>query len=85
VFVPGKSPVKMQPKILDIFSLGELHIVYMDWKARFSSCGECYMDQLGCVSFILNFLNHFWVASRSVCSLCEAMAGSLYVATTAVS
>jgi hypothetical protein len=28
--VPSKSAVKVQPKILDIFSLGELHIVYMD-------------------------------------------------------
>jgi hypothetical protein len=30
VFVPGKSPVKVQPKIVDIFFLWELHIVYMD-------------------------------------------------------
>jgi hypothetical protein len=29
VFVPGKSPVKVQPKILDI-SLVELHIAHMD-------------------------------------------------------
>jgi hypothetical protein len=35
-FVPGKSPVKVQPKILDIF-LRELHIVYMYRGARFSS------------------------------------------------
>jgi hypothetical protein len=35
--------------------------------------------------FILQFLNQFWIASRSACSLCEAMAGSLSVATTAVS
>jgi hypothetical protein len=34
---------------------------------------------------ILNFLNQFCIASRLVCSLCEAMAGSLTVATTAVS
>jgi hypothetical protein len=27
VFVPGKSPVKVYPKILDMFFLGELHIV----------------------------------------------------------
>jgi hypothetical protein len=37
------------------------------------------------LAFILHFLNQFWIASRSVCSLCEAMAGSLPVATTAVS
>jgi hypothetical protein len=33
--------------------------------------------------FILHFLNQFWIASRSVCSFCEAMAGSLSVATAA--
>jgi hypothetical protein len=26
--------------------------------------------------FILHFLNQFWVASRLVCSLCEAVAGT---------
>jgi hypothetical protein len=36
------------------------------------------------LAFILHFLNQFWIASRLVCSLCEAMAGSLSVATTAV-
>jgi hypothetical protein len=44
------SPVKVQPKILDIF-LGELHIVYMDWGVRFSLCSECYVDRLGFVGF----------------------------------
>jgi hypothetical protein len=32
VFVPGKSPVKVQPEILDSFFLGELRVVYMDWE-----------------------------------------------------
>jgi hypothetical protein len=32
-----------------------------------------------------SILNQFWIASRLICSLCEAMAGSLSVATTAVS
>jgi hypothetical protein len=31
------------------------------------------------------FLNQFWIASRSVCSFCEAMAGSSSMVTTAVS
>jgi hypothetical protein len=35
--------------------------------------------------FILHFLNQFWIASRSVCSFCEAVAGSLSMVTTAVS
>jgi hypothetical protein len=30
MFVPGKSPVKMQHEILDIIFLGELHVVYTD-------------------------------------------------------
>jgi hypothetical protein len=34
---------------------------------------------------IPQFLNQIWIASRLVCSLCEAMAGSLSVATTSVS
>jgi hypothetical protein len=37
----------VQSKILDIFSLGELDIVYMDWGACFSSCGGCDVDRLG--------------------------------------
>jgi hypothetical protein len=37
------------------------------------------------LAFILNFLNQFWIASSFLCSLCEAITGSLSVATTAVS
>jgi hypothetical protein len=66
------------------YSLGELHIVYMDRVASFSSCSECYVDRLGSVSFVSPFLIHIWIASRLVCSLCEAMAGSLSVAATAI-
>jgi hypothetical protein len=40
---------------------------------------------LGSLAFILYFLNQSWIASRSVYSFCEAMAGSLSMATTAVS
>jgi hypothetical protein len=36
------------------------------------------------LAFILHFLNLFWIASRLVCSFCEAMTGSLSVSTTAV-
>jgi hypothetical protein len=43
------------------------------------------VDQLGFGGFHSPFLNQFWIASRSVCSLCDTMAGSLSVATTAVS
>jgi hypothetical protein len=40
----------VQPEILDIFFLGELHIVYMDWGAHSSSCGECCTDRPESVS-----------------------------------
>jgi hypothetical protein len=40
---------------------------------------------LDSLALILHFLNQFWTASRSVCSFSEAMAGSLFMATTAVS
>jgi hypothetical protein len=41
--------------------------------------------ELDPLAFIPHFLNQFWIASRSVCSFCEVMAGSLSVATTAAS
>jgi hypothetical protein len=53
--------------------------------SRFFSCSECYVDRLGSISFHSSFLNQFWIASRLVCSFCEAMAGSLSLASTAVS
>jgi hypothetical protein len=36
VFVPGKSPVEMQPEILDIL-LRKVYAVYVDWRAGSSS------------------------------------------------
>jgi hypothetical protein len=48
-FAPGKSPVEMQPDILDIL-LRKVYAVYVDWRAG-SSCGECDEDRLGFVSF----------------------------------
>jgi hypothetical protein len=40
---------------------------------------------LGPSAFILYFSNQFFIASRFVCSFCEAMAGSLSMVTTTVS
>jgi hypothetical protein len=42
-----------------------------------------WMD-LDPLAFIFHFLNQFWIASRLACSLCDAMAESLSVASTAV-
>jgi hypothetical protein len=66
---PSMSPVDMQPKILDAFLFRKVYAVYMEWRAGFSSCGECDMDRLGFISFHPPF--------------CEAMPGSLSVASTA--
>jgi hypothetical protein len=43
------------------------------------------VERLGSISFHSPFLNQFWIASRLVSSLCEAMAESLSVDTIAVS
>jgi hypothetical protein len=40
---------------------------------------------LDSLAFILHILTHFWIVSRLVYSLCDAMVGSLSVTTTAVS
>jgi hypothetical protein len=85
VFAPGKSPVKVQPEILDIFFVVELNVVFTDRKARFSLCGKCDVGRFGSVSFYSSFLNQIWIAARLVCSFCEAMAGSMSMASTAVS
>jgi hypothetical protein len=51
VFASGKSPVEVQPEILDILLLRKVYAVYVDWRAGFSSCGECDMDRLGFLAF----------------------------------
>jgi hypothetical protein len=50
-----------------------LHVVNVTW------------IELDSLAFIRLFLNQFWITSRSVYSFCDAMAGSLSMATTAVS
>jgi hypothetical protein len=62
------SPVQAQPEILDIFILGELHIVYMNGGVRFISCGECDVDRLGSITFYSPFLNQFSIAASLVFS-----------------
>jgi hypothetical protein len=69
-----------------IFS-GELHIVYInrgDDDVSFCAVNVTWID-LDPLAFILHFLNQVWIANKLVCSLCEATAGSLSVASTAVS
>jgi hypothetical protein len=85
--VPGKSPVKVQPEILDIFFLGELHVVYMGGgrgHVSFRMVNVTWTD-FDPLAFNLHFLNQFRIAARLIFSFCEAMAGSLSVTSTAVS
>jgi hypothetical protein len=64
----------------------DLQVVCIDRGGQVSSrvVNVMWID-LDPLALTLHFLNRFWFASRLVCSLCEAMAGSLPVATTAVS
>jgi hypothetical protein len=50
-----------------------------------SSCSECDMDQFGFISIYSPSLNLFGTVASLVYSVCEAMAASLSVASTAVS
>jgi hypothetical protein len=59
-----------------------LDIIYVNQRTHVFAAGECDLDSL---AFILHILSHFWIASRLVCSLRDAMVGSLSVATIAVS
>jgi hypothetical protein len=43
VIVPGKSPVEIQPEIIDIFLMKKVYLVCV--------YGECDMDQLLFISF----------------------------------
>jgi hypothetical protein len=71
--------------MLDFFFLVKLHIVYLNQgHVSFHVVNVAWID-LHPLAFILHFLNQFWIASRFVCSFCETMAGSLSVASTAVS
>jgi hypothetical protein len=49
--MPGKSPVEVQPEILDIILLRKVYVIYMDWWVGLSLLGECDMDRLGFVGF----------------------------------
>jgi hypothetical protein len=64
----------VQPEILDI--LGELHIVYLDrgggGHVSLHVVNVTWTD-LDPLTFILHFLNQYWIAARLVYSFCEAM------------
>jgi hypothetical protein len=52
---------------------------------RLSLVVNVVWTDLDSLAVILQFLIQFWIAARYVCNSCEAMAGSLSVASTAVS
>jgi hypothetical protein len=73
----------VQYEVFDVFFLRKLDVVFfVDRWTRVLAGGEC---DLASLTFILQILRHFWIASMSVCSLRDAMVGSLSVATTAAS
>jgi hypothetical protein len=77
--------VEVQPEILNILFLRKLYIDYMEWgqvSLRVVNVTWTYLDAL---AFILHFCNHFCIASRLVCSLCEAITGSMSMANTTLS
>jgi hypothetical protein len=84
VFASGKSPVKVQPKTLEIF-LGELYIVYMGREHVSLRVVNVTWTEFDPLAFILYSFNQFWIAARLVCSVCIATARSLSVLSTAVS
>jgi hypothetical protein len=74
---------RYSPRYLTSSSLGSCTLFIWTGKhvsLRVVNVTLIYLDPL---AFILHFLNQIWIASRSVCSSCGAMAGSLSVATTA--
>jgi hypothetical protein len=42
--VPGKAAVLMKSKVFYMVLLRYLHIIYMDWWARFAFRNECHVD-----------------------------------------
>jgi hypothetical protein len=55
VFVPGKSPVEVQPEILDILFSRELYIVYLDWGHISVHVVDVTWINLDPLAFILHF------------------------------
>jgi hypothetical protein len=84
VFAPSKSPVEVQPEILDIL-LRNVHLyIWTGGQVSLRLVNVIWTD-LDSLALILHLFNHFCIASGLVCSFCEAMPGSLSVANTAVS
>jgi hypothetical protein len=75
---------RCSPRYLTSSSWWDLYVIYMYQGPCFPSCVNVMWTDLDPWAFILLFSNQFWIAASLVCSLCEAMAGSLYVAATAI-
>jgi hypothetical protein len=82
--MPGKSPVKVQPKIPDIF-LEELYSYELFMLSGGGPLGVVIVTwtDLDLLAFILHVFSQFWVAVRLVCSFSEALTGLLSVTCTA--
>jgi hypothetical protein len=82
-FAPSKSPVKVQPKILDIL-LGRFTLFMWTGEQVSPRVVNVTWTYLNSLAFILHLFNHFCIVSMLVYSFCEAMPGSLSMANTAV-
>jgi uncharacterized membrane protein YhhN len=71
--------------MLDIIPLGRVHVVYMGRTASFLRVLDAMWTELDPVTLLLHFLNQFLIAATLLCSFWETMAGSLFVASTALS
>jgi hypothetical protein len=60
VFAPGKSPVEVQPEILDVFLLRKVYIIYVDWGgAGFFRVLNVTWTGSDSFAFVLRFFSHF--------------------------
>jgi hypothetical protein len=71
-------------KIHDILLLRKITLSVSTRRQFYLCTNNVVQTALDSLAYILHFFNNFWTASRLVCSLCEAMPGSLAVANTVV-
>jgi hypothetical protein len=81
---PGMSPFEVLTWIFDVL-LRRLYVVLWNGEQVFFYVVNVTWTGLNSLAFMPHVFNHFCIASRLVCSFCEAMPGSLSVANTAVS
>jgi hypothetical protein len=84
-FAPGKSPVEVQPEILEIFFFRKVLLCMWSDVHIYPRIVNVTWADLDSLPFILHLYNNFCKASSLVCSFCEAMPVLISVANTALS